>query len=145
MSDSFVESVLAGTKDVTDGGLSFDGGTIAIEVTVSLESGTVEGSVTNDKNEPMANAVVVAVPESKYRKQGNRYPRGATDQAGRFSMRGLRPGEYKLFAWEVLEEDEFFDPAYLKSYEDRGTAIHLEKNGHQSASLKVIPAPADQP
>ena len=145
MTDSFVESVAAGTKDVTDGGLSVGGGTIAIDVAVSLESGTVEGSVTNDKNEPVANAVVVAVPESKYRKQGNRYHRGATDQTGRFSMRGLRPGEYKLFAWEVMAEDEFFDPEYLKSYEDRGTGIHLEKSGHQSTSLKLIPAPADQP
>jgi len=142
---SFVESVLAGTKDVTDTGLSVTGGAIAIDVAVSLESGTVEGSVANDKNEPSANAVVVAVPEAKYRTQGNRYQRVTTDQAGRFSMRGLRPGEYKLFAWEVMEEDEFFDPEYLKSYEDRGTAIHLEKNGHQSTSLKVIPAPADQP
>jgi protocatechuate 3,4-dioxygenase beta subunit len=145
INDSFVESVTAGTKDATDSGLSVGGGTIAIEVAVSLESGALDGRVANDKNEPVANAVVVAVPESRYRKQGNRYQRVTTDQAGRFSIRGLRPGEYKLFAWEVMEEDEFFDPEYLKSYEDRGTAIHLEKSGHKSASLKVIPAPADQP
>jgi hypothetical protein len=145
MDGSFVESVMAGTKDVTDSGLSVGGGTIAIEVAVSLESGTVDGTVTNDKNEPIANAVVVVVPEPRYRKQGNRYQRVTADQAGRFSMRGLRPGDYKLLAWEVMEEDEFFDPEYLKSYEDRGTAMHLEKSGHQSASLKVIPAPADQP
>lgn len=145
MADSFVETVTAGTKDMTDSGLSVTGGTIAIDVAVSLESGAVEGSVANDKNETIANAVVVAVPESRYRKQGNRYQRVTTDQAGRFTMRGLRPGEYKLFAWEVMEEDEFFDPEYLKSYEDRGTAIRLEKSGHQSTSLKVIPAPADQP
>lgn len=145
MSDSFVETVTAGTKDVTDSGLSVTGGTMAIDVAVSLESGAVEGSVANDKNETIANAVVVAVPESKYRKQGNRYQRVTTDQAGRFTMRGLRPGEYKLFAWEVMEEDEFFDPEYLKSYEDRGTAIRLEKSGRQNTSLKVLPAPADQP
>jgi protocatechuate 3,4-dioxygenase beta subunit len=145
MSDSFVETVTAGTKDVTDSELSVTGGTIAIDVAVSLESGAVEGSVANDKNEPMANAVVVAVPESRYRKQGNRYQRVTTDQAGRFTMRGLRPGEYKLFAWEVMEEDEFFDPEYLKSYEDRGTAIRLEKSAHKTVSLKVVPAPADQP
>jgi protocatechuate 3,4-dioxygenase beta subunit len=144
MADSFVESV-SGTKDVTESGFTVAGGAIAIDVAVSLDSGRVEGSVTNDKNEPIANAVVVAVPESKYRKQGNRYQRGTTDQAGRFSMRGLRPGEYKLFAWEVMEEGEFFDPEYLKSYEDRGTAIRLEKSGHLSTSLKVIPALADPP
>ena len=94
---------------------------------------------------PSPKAVVVAVPESRFRKQGNRYQRVTTDQAGRFSMRALRPGEYKLFAWEVMEEDEFFDPEYLKSYENRETAIHLEKSGHQSIFLKVILAPADQP
>jgi predicted transcriptional regulator len=45
-------------------------------------------------------------------------------------------------AW--TEEDEFFDPEYLKSH-DRGTAIHLEKSAHKTAPLKVIPEPADQP
>jgi len=144
MSDSFVESVVAGTKDVIDTGLKVAGGTISIDVAVSFEGGVVDGSVVNDKNEPIANAVVVAVPEAKYRKQGNRYQRVTTDQGGRFNMRGLRPGEYKLFAWEFLEDDDFFDAEYLKSYEDRGITIHLEKSGQQSTSLKVIPATADQ-
>jgi hypothetical protein len=71
-SDSFVESVMAGTKDVSDTGLNVAGDAIAIDVTIRLESVTVEGSVANDRNEPIANAVVVAVPETKYRKQGNR-------------------------------------------------------------------------
>ena len=149
LADCFVESVLAGSTDVTDAGLKLGGGTIAIDVTVSSGAGVVEGLVTNDKTndktETIAGATVVAVPEEKYRKQQSRYGKATTDQRGHFTLRGLRPGGYTLFAWEALDGDDYFDPEYLKKYQGHETAIRLEKGGHQNASLQVIPAAPDQP
>lgn len=145
MGDCFVESVAAGTKDVADAGLKVSGGTISIDVTVSSGAGAVDGVVANDKNEPIADAVVVAVPEEKYRKQQSRYGKVATDQRGHFNLRGLRPGGYTLFAWETLDGDDYFDPEYLKKYEGHETALQIERGRHQTTSLKVIPAAPDQP
>jgi protocatechuate 3,4-dioxygenase beta subunit len=145
MSDCFVESVVAGTKDVADAGLKVSGGSISIDVTVSSGAGVVDGVVANDRNEPIADAVVVAVPEEKYRIQQSRYGKATTDQRGHFILRGLRPGGYTLFAWETLDGDDYFDPEYLKKYEGRETAIRLEKGAHQNTSLKVIPVAPDQP
>jgi len=145
ISDCFVESVVAGPNDVATSGLDVAGGTISVEVTVSSGAGAVDGMVADDKNQPVANAAVVAVPEAKYRKRESHYAKVATDQHGHFSMHGLRPGEYTLFAWENLEGDDYFDPEYLKKYQGRETAIRLDKGGRQNLSLKVIPAASDQP
>jgi uncharacterized surface anchored protein len=145
IADSSVESVAAGTKDTTDTGLNVNGGTISIDVTLSSGAGVVEGSVTNDKDEAIANAVVVAIPEAQYRKQQSRYQRVTTDQSGHFNMRGLRPGEYSLLAWEVLDGDDYLDPEYLKAYESHETVIHVGKGGHPTTSLKMIPATLDPP
>jgi len=144
-SDCFVESVLVGQKDVAESGLKVSGGTLTVDLTFSSGAGAVEGSVTNDKNEVLADATVVAVPEEKYRKQQNRYAKASTDQRGHFSVKGLHPGTYTLLAWETIDGDDYFDPEYLKKYESGGTPFRVEKGGLNNLSLKAIPAASDQP
>jgi Carboxypeptidase regulatory-like domain len=142
--DAFTESLMVGTKDFVDSGLTVSGGTTSVDLTVSSGAGVVDGVVTNDKGTPVVNAIVVAVPEVKFRKQPNRYQRSSTDQVGHFVLHGLRPGNYTLFAWEVIE-DEYLDPDFLKPVESHGAETKVEKSSHQTVPLKVIAAPADQP
>jgi hypothetical protein len=142
--DTFIESVIAGMKDVVDTGLDVSGGTISLDITISNEPGVIDGVVTNDKGEAIPNATVVAVPDPKLRKNLYRYYPTATDQAGHFVLRGIRPGEYKLLAWTGLDGDEYFDPDFLTPFESRGTVAKVEKGTHQTVPLKVIPAPQDQ-
>ena len=44
-----------------------------------------------------------------------------------------------------MDGDAYFDAEFLKTAEGHETVIKIEKSGHQSVALKVIPAPADQP
>ena len=98
-----------------------------------------------EKDEADANAVVIAIPEPKYRKRRSYYQRGSTDQQGHFKLRGLRPGSYTVVAWESLEDEQYLDPEFLKKFEEQGTSVKVEKAGRQRVTLKVLPAPADQP
>lgn len=139
-----VDSVVLGAKDVVETGLKANGGTLTIDVTLKAVAGEVNGIVRN-KSEPVPGAIVVAVPEEKYRKRENHYKKCITDQQGRFSLAGLRPGNYTLYAWEVLEGDEYLDPDFLKEFESQGTAIKADKSSRDTVELKVIPTAADQP
>ncbi len=69
------------------------------------------------------------------------YP-GTTDQAGRFNMRDVAPGDYTLFAWEVLDGFEFFDPDFVKPYETLGKPVHVEESLKLNVDAKVIPQTA---
>lgn len=144
LADSFVESVVAGTKDVVDTGLNVSGGTLSVTVTVSAESGLLDGTAINDKGQPVANAIVVGIPAPRFRKQLDRYTRATTDQAGHFTMRGVRPGEYSVLAWEILEGEDYLDPDFLKPLEGQATSVKIDKGAHKTLALKIIPAP-DQP
>jgi protocatechuate 3,4-dioxygenase beta subunit len=144
-SNAFVESLAVGTKNYVDTGLNISGGIVSVAVTVSAEAGVIEGTVTSEKNQPISDSIVVAVPDTQFRKQASRYQKVSADQTGRFNLRGLRPGTYTLFAWEHLEGDELRDPEFLKPFEGRGTEVKVEKSSHQTVSLKVLAAPADQP
>ena len=143
--NAYVESLAVGTKNYVDTGLNVSGGTIAVDVTVSGEAGIIDGTATSDKNEPVGEAVVVAVPEARFRAQASRYQRVLADQTGRFTLRGLRPGTYTLFAWEHLEGDEYRDADFLKLFEGHGVEVKVEKSSHQTVPLKIVAAPADQP
>jgi protocatechuate 3,4-dioxygenase beta subunit len=143
--DYFVESAMVGTKETSETGLHVNGGTIPLDVTLSAGAGVAEGAVVTEKKDPVVNAVVVAVPDAKYRKRASHYYQGSTDQNGRFTIRGIRPGNYTLYAWESLEGDDYLDPEFLKRCEGQGTPIKVEKASRQSAVLKVVTDAPEQP
>jgi hypothetical protein len=51
----------------------------------------------------------------------------ATDSLGRFSMLGLPPGYFKLFAWEPADRVNYNDPDYVELYENHGMRVHIEE------------------
>jgi hypothetical protein len=150
MPDWFLKSVAAGARDVSDSGFSMSGGIAAIDVIASANGAAAEGLAANqkdgpEKDEPVADAVVVAVPEARFRERPDRYRKAVTDQSGRFTLRGLPPGDYTLFAWESVDGEAYYNPEFLKAYESQGKALHVSEGDRVSVQLKAIPAPEDQP
>jgi len=153
----FLKSVKLGGRNIETGFTA--SGPATLDLLVSTKGGTVEGAVvlrekekekaadtdhvSNDhvnNDHPVANATVVAVPEEKYRKLPDRFVTGSTDQHGRFTIRGLAPGSYTLYAWQDLEDGVYRDPDFLKSQEANGTAVKVEEDSHQTIELKLSPA-----
>jgi Carboxypeptidase regulatory-like domain len=143
--DWFLKSVTAGGRDVADSGFSASGGATTLDLVASANGAATEGVVTNQKDEPVADAVVVAVPEARFRSHPDRYGKAVSDQSGRFTVRGLPPGDYALFAWESIEGEAYYNPEFLKSYEGRGKALHVKEGDRTSVQIKTIPVPEDQP
>ena len=143
--DWFVKSVLAGGREVNDSGLSVNGGVSLIDLLLSATGGVVDGVVADDKGSPVANAVVVAVPESRFRGRTDRYLRAVSDQSGRFSLHALRPGNYTVFAWESVDGEAYYDPEFLKSFDGQGSALKVSEGLRSGLQLKVIPGVEELP
>ena len=66
--------------------------------------------------------------------------RSATsDASGQIHLDNVVPGNYKLFAWEVVENGQWQDPDFLRLYEERGKPVHISEGGRELADLRVIP------
>jgi len=142
-SNFFLKSVKLGERTIETGFTA--SGPATLDLLVSFKGGTVEGAVVEkekdvDNDHPVANATVVAVPEEKYRKLPDRFGIGSSDQHGRFTIRGVAPGSYTLYAWQDLEEGVYRDADFLKSQEANGTAVKVEEGSHQTVELKLSPA-----
>jgi hypothetical protein len=145
--DCYLKSARLGSEDALESGLKIGAGQAsgALELAVSSAAGRIEGSVVNENQQAVPGARVVLVPEAARRSQTRLYEETTTDQYGQFVLRGITPGEYKLFAWEEMESGVYQDPEFLKPYEERGEAVHVGEGGRQSVQLKLIPASSGKP
>lgn len=138
----FLKSAQLGTENTLDSGLTIARGKppATLELVLSPAGGRVEGIVLSDERLPVSGAQVVLVPNPDRRWRNDLYKTTTTDQFGRFTLTGLAPGEYKLFAWEEIETGAYQDPEFLRPYEKRGESLHVGEVGHASVQLKLIRA-----
>jgi len=72
-------------------------------------------------------------------KDGVPWQQRSTDENGMFSMRGLKPGDYKVIAWEDVDPNQLFDTDFLRKFENEGKSVKIEAGGHEAVQLKAIP------
>jgi len=143
MRDYFTRSVSLGGRDVLDSGFQILPETF-LDLVVSANGASVAGTVVDADGKPVANATVVDVPSAEHRSRPDLYEQDMTDASGHFSLRGLNPGKYTVFALEELEED-VRQPEFLNSYETRGKIVQLEEGTRKKVVLKLIPLDGDAP
>jgi len=137
---TYVKSIRFGGEEVLEAGVNLVR-RAAFEVILSNKAASVAGVVNNDKGEPMANATVVLIPDEARRSQPQLFRVVPTDQAGRFSLRGVAPGNYRVVAWEEIESGLWMAPDFLATLERKGESIRAEPSGSVSVQLKALPAP----
>jgi hypothetical protein len=138
--NSYVKSIRMGNVDVLGGGLQVNGPLdTPLDVVIGTDGGQVAGSVLNDRQEPMANAIVALVPDSPLlRRRFDLYRSGTTDHAGKFRLQTIPPGTYKLFSWDYADTDAWQDAQFLQSYETSGRTITVREGSTQEVQLRMI-------
>jgi uncharacterized GH25 family protein len=136
----FTSKVLVGGKDVLESGFKPGEGTAApVEVVISNKGAAIEGTVLDKDQKPFPGADVVAFPTNpKLRRRMDMVQNATADQQGRFKLRGVRPGEYIVFAVENSQEQPFTTDAFQKTNSGKIQTVKLEAGGGQKVQLEVI-------
>jgi protocatechuate 3,4-dioxygenase beta subunit len=130
-SDLVIKSMRSGGTDVYGDGVTVSGADdIDVEIVLAAEGGTVDGKVAGG-----ATVLLVAAPELRGRYDS--FHAVTADQHGRFHFTNIRPGEYKLFTWDDVEENAWFDPEFLKKFEDQGVPLTIAPGGHVTSQLHL--------
>jgi len=137
--DCYVKSIRYGSSDALEAGLTvFRGTQSSLEVTISSRGARVQGAVTDVDNLPVTGVWVVLVPDEAHRDQLRLFQKVATDQYGHYLLRGIPPGDYKVFCWDEVEDGAWEDPDFLTTFEDRGQKVSVEDADTKSADVIVI-------
>jgi len=135
--DSYVRSATAGGRDILKDGIQIEGDT-ELDIVIAAPGGVVEGHATNAAGERISDAVVALVPDPPLRAAGLFYRSSISDINGKFQMRGVAPGAYRLFAWSELEGPAYRNAEFLKMFEERGAAVRVEKGTKVSLDVKAL-------
>jgi protocatechuate 3,4-dioxygenase beta subunit len=139
--DAYVSDIRQGARSIyREGVFVSNPAEGAIEIHVDARGGTVTGSVRDALNQPAKQVSVVVVPEAPRRANSLLYKRTTTDANGAFSIQGVAPGDYHLFAWPSApptgaEEDDRF----LLPYEGRGVLVRVTPSGKADTQLRLLP------
>ncbi len=137
----YVKSMRIGDTDVLNGGLHLERQSDApLEVVIGANPGALQGLVLNDQRQPSVGAVVTVLANDPADRiyRTDMYKVTSTDTAGRFQLQSLRPGDYRVFAWENVERGTWIDATFLRIHEDRGVTVHLDEGQTQATELAVI-------
>jgi hypothetical protein len=138
----YLKEARIGPNDVLNRPFQFTAGGAdqnTIEIVLGTGAPSVSGTATNERLDAIPGALVVLVPE-RLRDRLDLYKTATADANGRFTISSVAPGDYKIFAWEALEPNAFFDPELLKQVDSRGKSVHLGELSAPTADVRVIPA-----
>jgi hypothetical protein len=107
-----------------------------IDVVFSTNAGQITGIVRSDSPQSVTNAQVVIIPDQRTRH--DLFKVVPTNASGQFSFRSVAPGPYKVFAWQNVERNSWFDPAVLAAYEQYGTPATVSASSNVTLDLRVI-------
>jgi 5-hydroxyisourate hydrolase-like protein (transthyretin family) len=136
----YIKSIRAGEQDALTPGLDLSRGAAgAIDVILSPNAGQVTGIVQNGQQQPAPGAAVVLVPlEAERSTQPQYYKTATTDDTGRFTVKTLDPGQYRVYAWQEVESGAYMDPDFIKPVENSGQTVTIRESSQETVQVKLI-------
>jgi hypothetical protein len=134
---SFLKSAQYGNKDVRFTRFEIaPAADAALNVVVSMHTAIVEGQV--DPGEASRAGILIA-PTGQYHTLARFYYGAPTDDHGKFSLKGLAPGKYKIFALEKMAAADFRNPEAADQLDALGEEIELSEDATVTVHPKLIP------
>jgi protocatechuate 3,4-dioxygenase beta subunit len=142
--DVYISDIREGPTSIFDTGLRVGNTTPdPIEIVINPKGGSVEGVVLDANQKGVPYAAAVLVPQVSRRGVASFYKSVVTDSSGHYSIHGIAPGDYKIFAFESAPSRAWRNAEFIAPFEELGTPVHVDATAHlESAPVQWIPKSA---
>jgi hypothetical protein len=111
-----------------------------VDIQLAFDGGQIAGTVTNAAGQALDGATITLVPDPLRRHRADQYRVATADKDGRFSISGIPPGDYKVFAWDSIETNAWMNADFMRPYEDVGAPATIGANAKIPTQIRAIPA-----
>ena len=133
----YLKSVKLAGREMPDATLDLNYGGGQVEVVLAPTAGDVTGVVQNSHGDAATSVQVTAVPVTgSLRRDMNKLV--TTDANGNFTLHGLPPGEYKIFAWEEVETNAWMDRDYRQPFDNLSASAKVDASTTPTVTLRLI-------
>jgi hypothetical protein len=139
MSDWQMKRIRREGVDVTDTPLDFAADIDGLEIELSQKQTTVSGGVSDDGGGVALDATVIVFADDpgKWGPHSRFIESARPDQRGRFKIQGLPPGRYVAIAVGYLQPGEERDPDLLESWRTGATTFMLSEGETHAIDLRL--------
>ena len=138
--DVYVKSIRSGEADIQTKPLVIRyASPESIRVDLGVDGGRLDGVVVDSANHPFAGATVGLVPDAARRNSPDQYRATESEADGHFSLRGIPPGDYRLFAWQNIEPNAYLNDVYMTGFEPLGVLMTVAPGSEGNISVRLIP------
>jgi hypothetical protein len=107
-----------------------------IDIVLSDDGGVIDAQVTGADDQPVAAAGVMLL-------QNGLRPRiAATGPDGHVKLQGLAPGDYRIYAWDDVQQVEYADAEWMKRNGGSGVAVTVQAGQTAQVTVKEQTVPA---
>ncbi len=136
----YIKSMYLGDQDVLTEEMVIRASTSApLKIVLATQGASLSGDVENGGQR--VRAVVLLAPTGNLRHVLSFYKSATTDAQGHFQLKGVPPGEYKLYAFDQFDPQSIQDPEFLPPLEPSGVPVTLKEgdNPPQKLVLRANP------
>ena len=140
LENAYVKAIRSGGVDIRSALLRVEGTepVSPLEIVIGLRAGSLDGRAVIG-NRPVSQATVVLLPQGAPPYRSDRYKTATTDESGRFQIKGIPPGDYRLIAWEDVDSGAWFNAQFLAAYERNALPLKVEEGQSRTLEVTVIP------
>ena len=133
--DVYIKQVKFGDRDITRKKLDLTAASSGLlEIALSPNGAEITGMVRNGDGDAVADATVQLTRTDS----DELIPTVSADQNGAFHVRGLAPGDYRMFAWRDDGDGIIEDPEFRRRFEGSSAKITLAEKAHESVDVRLI-------
>ena len=138
--NAYIKTVRLDNTDFPDAvlDLTHGAGSSKLKVSLSLNAATISGSVVDDKGDPaqhlMSFVVLARSPDEPNDVAAQRLTQGGT-----YSLRGIRPGKYRLYVFDPLSLGD--DPELRKKLFEKGEPLEVHEGDHLTKNVNLVSVP----
>jgi hypothetical protein len=137
----FVKSVRVGSVESPDATLDLRRtGDSPVTITLSDKGAAIKGRIKTESPDRAGTTVTLIPDVTDAERRELQATESTADQNGVFSIENIPPGDYRLFAWEYLPEDEWKDADFWSAIKDQGVGVKLMESEKKSIELPLISA-----
>jgi hypothetical protein len=134
----WIKAATFGAADVIGGELNVPAGPPGLLRIVLAGNGAQISGVVAEDSKPRRATVVLVPTAPELQQAAEMYRATTTQDKGTFTFTGVRPGSYKLFAFEEVEALAWLNPDFLKLVDSMGESISVVEGDRVVRQLAPI-------
>jgi hypothetical protein len=138
--NAYVKAARSGPRDVLEQFVSMQYDiSPTLDIQLAFDGGQITGTAMTAAGQAFDAATIVLAPDPTRRHRPDQYRIVTSARDGRFSIEGIPPGDYKLFAWDSVEPNAWANSDFMRDFEEFGVPISVGPNAKMPAQIRVIP------